>query len=197
MIGDGQNGAIIPITPDAQAPEYYLTAFAGSGVVVANYDVSASGFANRSGPLAVQDGATLALKSGTDLGTGLLTVEDGATLKVSESGTVTLAGDLAIEDGAALAFNWTLARTVPRLALASGKTLSLGDDKRLKVEVSSTCGKPRGGTHQLTGSDGGFAGATLTFVPVGDAARWAKGVSVKDGEIAVDIERSGIIVTVL
>lgn len=196
-IGDGQNGAVIPITPDAQAPECYLTAFAGSGVVVANYDVSASGFANRSGPLVVQDGATLALKSGTDLGTGLLTVEDGATLKVSESGTVTLAGDLALEDGAALAFNWTLARTVPQIALASGKTLTLGDGKQLKVELSSTGGKPRGGTHQLTGSDGGFAGATLTFVPVGDAARWAKGVSVKDGEIAVDIERSGIIVTVL
>ena len=86
---------------------------------------------------------------------------------------------------------------MPRIALASGKTLTLGDGKQLKVELSSTGGKPRGGTHQLTGSDGGFAGATLTFVPVGDAARWAKGVSVKDGEIAVDIERSGIIVTVL
>ena len=195
-IGDGQNGAVIPITPDAQTPEYYLTAFAGSGVVVANYDVSASGFASRSGPLVVQDGATLALKSGTNLGTGLLTVEDGATLKVSESGTVTLAGDLALEDGAALAFNWTLARTVPRLALASGKTLTLGDGKRLKVEVSSTCGKPNGGEHLLTGCDGGFAGATLTPDPVGDAAKWVKGVSVKGGEIAADIKRQGILVIV-
>lgn len=196
-IGDGQNGSIIPITPAAQTPEYYLTEFAGSGVVVANYDVSTSGFTNRSGPLVVKDGATLALKFGTNLGTGLLTVEDGATLKVSESGTVTLAGDLALDDGATLAFNWTQTRPVPQLALASGKTLTLGEGKQLDVELSSTCGRIHGGEHLLTGCGGGFAGATLTPVPVGGAAKWMKGVSVKDGEIAVDVERSGMIVIFL
>ena len=195
-IGDGQKGAIIPVSPAAQTPEYYLTAFTGSGVVVANYDVSTSGFASRSGPLAVQDGATLVLKSGANLGTGLLTVEDGATLKVAESGTVTLNGNLALDDGAALAFNWTDRRTDPRLALATGKSLTLGEGGLLSVEVSSTCGKPNGGEHLLTGC-GGFADATLTLVPVGDADQWAKGVSAADGDIALDIERMGAIVIVL
>ena len=196
-IGDGKNGAIIPIISNAQTPEDYLTAFAGSGVVVANDNVSASGSTSGSGPLVVQNGATLALKSGTNLGTGLLTVEDGATLKVSESGTVTLSGDLALDDGATLVFNWTLARIAPRLALASGKTLTLGDGKQLKVEVSSTCGKLHGGEHLLTGCDGGFADAVLTIVLGGNADQWVKKVFVKDGEIAVENKRLGMVVILL
>lgn len=193
-IGDGQKGVILPILPKDNASICW-TKFVGSGTVVANYDMNkiTTDPGYNGGPLIVQDGATLALKANTNLGTGLLTVEDGATLKLAESGTVTLSGDLALDDGATLAFNWTGRRTVPRLALASGKTLTLGG--QLSVEVSSACGRPIGGEHLLTGC-GGFADATLTFVPVSDASQWAKSVSVKDGEIAVDIERIGTVVII-
>lgn len=196
-IGNGAAGALLPITPTNSASIHW-TAITGSGTVVANYDVNKATTEPRykSGPLVVQDGATLALRAGTNLGTGLLTVEDGATLKVAESGTVTLNGNLALDDGATLAFNWTDRRTDPRIALATGKSLTLGEGGLLSVEVSSTCGRPIGGEHLLTGC-GGFADATLTLVPVGDADQWAKGVSAVDGDIALDIERMGAIVIVL
>lgn len=195
-VGDGQKGAILPILPKDNASICW-TKFVGSGTVVANYDMNkiTTDPGYNGGPLIVQDGATLALKANTNLGVGLLTVEDGATLKLAESGTVTLSGDLALDDGATLAFNWTGRRTVPRLALADGKSLTLGENGRLSVEVSSACGRPIGGEHLLTGC-GGFADATLTFVPVSDASQWAKSVFVKDGEITVDIERLGTVVII-
>ena len=199
-VGNGSIGAILPILPNDNAPIRW-TKFVGSGTVVANYDMNriTSDPSYKGGPLIVQDGATLALKAGTNLGTGLLTVEDGATLKVSESGTVTLSGDLALDDGATLAFNWTAARTAPQLALASGKTLTLGDGKQLKVEVSSTCGKLHGGEHLLTDCDGGFADASLSIVLDGDddAAQWVKEVFVKGGEIVVENKRLGMVVILL
>ena len=54
--------------------------------------------------------------------TGLVTVENGATLEVADSGTVTLSGSLALADGASLGFNFTNRRTSPVLACANAPT---------------------------------------------------------------------------
>ena len=134
--------------------------------------------------------ATLALKSGVNLGTGAMTVKNGGTLEVTESATVTLNGNLTLNDGAALSFNFTDRKTAPVLALASGKTATIGST--VYVNVSATgINRPRGGEHVLT-TCGGFSDATVELAA--GVPDWVTGVSVNgDGNIVLDVKSSGTI----
>ena len=161
----------------------------GTGTVVANYDVTKL-HDNRTNPFVVTNTATLALMPGSNIGTGLVTVNSGATLQVAESGTVTFGGALTIKSGAALAFNYTN-RGNPVLDL-DGKTVTFdeGETTNVLVKISaSTDKRPSSGKNVLT-SGGQFAGVTVTFAP-GAAPDWVKGIDVVDGEIVLDVKPMG------
>ncbi|MBP5227620.1 MAG: hypothetical protein J6336_09570 [Kiritimatiellae bacterium] len=61
--------------------------------------------------------ATLALVPGSDIGTGTVKVEAGATLRVEGAGTATLSAALTCEEDAKLSFRLTDAGAIPKLAL--------------------------------------------------------------------------------
>ena len=137
-------------------------------------------------------GATAAVNPGMRPGAGTVTVRNGATLQVAQSGTVALNGGLTLDDGAALGFNFTERRTVPVLDVTD-KTVT--PNGTVAVKISATEGiRPRGGNHTLT-SGGKFAGATVSLAA--GAPKWVKGVSVNDaGEIVLDVKPYGAMILV-
>ena len=63
------------------------------------------------------------------------------------------------------------------------------------MKVSAADGiRPKGGSYQLTSSNGAFAGANVTLAA--GAPEWVKGVSVVDGEIVLDAKTTGMMVIV-
>ena len=175
----------------------------GSGKVVANFNVGTlivpSNFnvANyKSSPYTVNNAATLMLNAGSNIGTGKITVNSGATLEVAESGTVALGGNLTLKAGAKLGFNYTN-RDEPVLNL-TGKTVTFttGATTNVIVKISADDGvhaKYGNGTHVLT-SGGKFADATVSLAP--GAPKWVKSVSVKSGDIVLDVRPMGTILLV-
>lgn len=141
------------------------------------------------GGLTVTDTATVAVNPGKQPGAGTVTVNNGATLQVAQSGTVALAGGLTLADGAALGFNFTARQTAPVLNV-TGKTVTLNGNKNITVKVSAADGiRPKGGSYDLT-SGGNFTGATVLLAA--DAPNWVKSVSVnEDGNIVLDVKLTG------
>ena len=140
-------------------------------------------------PVVVTNTATLAIKPGASLTTSTLTLNSGTTLRVAESGTVALGGDLTLKAGAMLGFNYTT-KGAPVLNLTD-KTVTFdeGETTNVVVKISSTDGKcGRGGTGALT-SGGKFSGVKVSLAA--DAPDWAKGVSVVDGDIVIDVKSKG------
>ena len=135
----------------------------------------------------VSNTATLAVNAGCQPGTGTVTVHDGATLEVAQSGTVTLVGDLTLADGANLGFNFTEKKVAPVLSVATSATLPEGGTVMVKVSAADGI-RPKGGSYVLT-SGGKFANATVTLAS--GAPNWVKGVSVADGEIVLDVKSRG------
>ena len=169
-----------------------LTTIAGSGMVVANYDVDdlSTLAGSKVGQFTVANGATLALMSGSDLGTGLLTVADGGTLKVAESGAVALGGNLTLAEGAILSFNFTNRAAAPQIAVASGKTLTANG--AVKVKIPEGCVRPKGGEHVLT-TCGGFTAENVTLVA--GAPNWVRDLSVNaDGNLVLDVKPMGTVI---
>ena len=159
----------------------------GCGRVVFN---SVSTFANG---LVVYSPATVAVNPGKRPGNGTVTVHEGATLEVAQSGTVALAGGLTLDDGAALGFNFTDKNTKPVLNV-TGKTVTLGENGAVSVKVSAADGiRPKGGSYVLT-LGGQFAGANVTLAS--GAPNWVKGVSVADGEIVLEVKPRGFMLIV-
>ena len=138
--------------------------------------------------LAVSDKATVAVNPGMRPGNGTVTVHDGATLEVAQSGEVALVGDLTLADGANLGFNFTDKNTKPVLDV-TGKTVTLGENGTVAVKVSAADGiRPKGGSYALT-SGGKFTNANISLAS--GAPDWVKGVSVADGEIVLDVKSRG------
>ncbi len=167
------------------------------GRVVANYDVDnlTTWAASLNNPFTVNSGATLAFVNGTGLGNGTVTVQDGGTLEVAESGTVTLKGDLSLADGAVLGFNFTERRNDPVLALASGKSVVFteGASTNIVVKVSGDVW-PTGGEKVLT-TCGGF-NAEIVSLAAG-APKWASGLTVNgDGNIVLSVKPKPMVIVV-
>ena len=141
------------------------------------------------GGLTVSDTATVAVNPGKQPGAGTVTVNNGATLQVAQSGTVALAGGLTLADGAALGFNFTGKQTAPVLDVTD-KTVTLNGNKNISVKVSSADGiRPKGGATVLT-SGGKFTGATVSLAA--GAPEWVSSVSVnEDGNIVLDVKLTG------
>ena len=140
----------------------------------------------------MSDTATLALKPGSNIGTGQVSVTNGATLAICESGTVTLNGGLSLDDGATLAFNFTDWNTTPQLALSTGKTLTASG--AVTVKIPADCVRPKGGEYILT-TCGGFDAAGVTVALAADAPKWVRGLSVNiDGNIVLDVKPLGTVI---
>ena len=168
-----------------------MTTVIGSGKVVVNYNVNdlSSSASSRTNAFTVATGATLAFNPGGNIGFGALTVQGGATLELA-SGTNTF-GNLTIADGATLGFCYTERRNPPVLACYDGATATV--QGAVAVKVSSTCEWPKGGETFLSAC-GGFdaAGVSVTFVPDASASKWARALSVSDGNLLLDIPRRGL-----
>ena len=173
-----------------------LTTVTGPGKVVVNYDVTAltTYYTSWHNAFTVADGGTLAIVPGaspskSSSANGALTVNSGATLEVAESGTVAIDCKLSLKDSAVLGFNYTT-RDAPVLDL-TGKTVSFdeGETTNIVVKISAAEGKrPKSGANVLT-SGGKFADATVSLAD--GVPGWAKGVSVVDGEIVLDVKPAG------
>ncbi|MBQ8111851.1 MAG: hypothetical protein IJ146_01470 [Kiritimatiellae bacterium] len=124
--------------------------------------------------LTVADTATAAVNPGCKPGAGTVSVGEGATLEVAQSGTATLGGALTLAVGAALAFSFTELETPPVLA------------GTVNVKVSAPAeGFPRAASFALTsGMD--FTGADVKLV---DAPRWADSVYVRNGDIVLRVRK--------
>ena len=144
------------------------------------------------GGLSVTETATVALKSGKVPTRAPISVANGATLKVAESGAVALQTNLTLADGAALAFNYT--EKTPPVLNVTGRTVTFGSHSNIVVKVSATDGKrAKGGANVLT-SGGKFAGANVMLAE--GYPDWVKGVGVINGEIVLNVKPSGMIIIV-
>ena len=128
--------------------------------------------------LTIQDTATLAIKSGCTPTRSAPTVESGATLQVAQSGTATLSQNLTLRDNACLGFNFT-SKTVPVLDV-TGRTVTFGGQSNVVVKVSAAEGIRAKGGANVTLAEG--------------APNWAKGVSVVDGDIVLDVKSTGLVI---
>ncbi len=145
------------------------------------------------GGLTVSDTATVAVNPGKQPGAGTVTVNNGATLRVAQSGTVALAGGLTLADGAALGFNFT-EKDAPPVLNVTDKTVTLNGNKNITVKVSAADGvRPKGDSYVLT-SGGKFGDATVSLAA--DAPDWVSRVKVENGEIVLDVKRKGFVLIV-
>ena len=150
---DDENGTGRTITMDAitrgnTAPTITVS---GSGTL----RVNKAAINTTEPPVTVTNTATLAIKPGANLTTSTMTLNDGTTLQVAESGTVALGGNLTLKAGAMLGFNYTT-KDAPVLNL-TGKTVTFdeGTTTNVVVNISSTNGKcGRGGAWELTSLTG-------------------------------------------
>ena len=163
------------------------------GRVVANYDVDnlTTWAASLNNPFTVNSGATLALVNGIDLGNGTVTVQNGGTLEVAESGTVTLNGGLNLADGANLAFNFTDRRVVPQIAVAQSMTVTVSGKVKISGDVWPTAGEK-----ELTAC-GGFDAKGVTVTLADGAPKWAKDVGVNEaGNIVLIVKPKPFVIIV-
>ena len=144
----------------------------------------------------VENGATLALNSGADIGTGAVTVKSGGTLEVAQSGMARLNGNLSLADGAALGFNFTQRGPAPVLAIAGDATLTV--EGAVAVKISSANGLwPIGGEKVLT-TCGGFNSEGVSVSLAAGAPSWVQdSLSVNaDGDIVIDVKPKGAMVSI-
>ena len=184
---DDENGVARTVTLNGIADVRAALTIDGSG----RFQVNSNGMNGenppRLGDTTVTDSATLAYASGADLGAGAVTVSSNATMEVA-SGVNTFNG-LTLDDGATLAFNFTEKKVAPQIAIADGKTLTV--EGAVKVKISSTVIKPKGGTYVLT-SCGGFDAEDVTVQLAADAPQWVKSLSVNDdGNLELAVKRNG------
>ncbi len=174
-----------------------LTTVTGPGKVVVNYNVTnLTSVANsQKNAFTVANGGTLAIVPGANPSksidnNGTLTVNDGATLEVAESGTVTLGCSLTLKNNAVLAFNYTT-RNAPVLDLTN-KTVTFdeGETTNVVVKISAKVGVwPKSGANVLT-SGGKFAGVNVSLAS--GSPKWVQDVSVNgDGNIVLTVKPAG------
>ena len=201
----GADGTLNLNTTGADGKAHKIT-FSGNGSINQGGAVNIKGAGtvelgnpiNGNNTVNVEDGATLVLKRGTNAGRGVLTVKSGATLDIGESAatkdadSVTLNGNLTLQAGATLAFNYTN-RNAPKLAIASGKSVTASGAVKVKITAAEGV-RPKSGENVLT-SCGGFAGVNVSLAE--GCPDWALGVEVnEDGNIVLDVKPAGLMVII-
>ena len=107
-----------------------------------------------SNPFTVTDTATLALLSGSKIGTGGVTVNSGAALSLSGTGTATMGGTLTLQGGSRIVVGAAGAGRPPYL---TAKGVSLAGNS-ITVEIPS---QAVGTFTVLTRTDGSFSDTDL------------------------------------
>jgi hypothetical protein len=145
------------------------------------------------GALTVQDTATVAVNPGCGFSRGgKTTVSSGAAVEVAQSGSLSFGRDLTLADGAILGFNFT--EKAPPVLNMSGKTVTLGSQKDIVVNITAVEGKRAyGGVNVLT-AGGKFAGANVTLAE--GAPKWVRSVRVENNEIVLEAYKSGMYIIV-
>ena len=175
----------------SQRGNHYGSAMvAGCGMAV----FPSSATANRN--VSVDDGATLAVSTGAVFSVTTSdttsTVNSGGTIEVSESGVFTVSSKFTLADGACLGFNFTDKAVAPSLAVASGKTVTIGSTVNVKISASDDI-RPKGGTYTLTGGMD-FTGKTVNIV---DRPDWVQSVEIDaSGNLEVTTKNTGFIIAV-
>lgn len=153
---------------------------------------ASSATANRN--VSVNDGATLAASMGSVFSVSsndkTSTVKSGGTFEVSESGVLTISSKFTLGDGACLGFNFTDKAVAPSLAVASGKTVTIGSTVNVKISASDDI-RPKGGTYTLTGGMD-FTGKTVNIV---DRPDWVQSVEIDaSGNLVAMVKHNGLII---
>ena len=178
-LGDGTTGGLMGNGTNT---------ISGTGRVVANYDIDdlTTTASSKIQPFVVKNAATFAIMPGADIGSGAVTVENGATLEVAASGTATHRGNLSLADGACLGFNFTEKTDTPTLAASVNVSLPA----TVNVKISSADGvRPKSGTYVLT-SFGGFDAEGVSAQLAAGAPDWVKSLSVNDdGNLELTMKR--------
>ena len=186
---DDEGGVARTVTCDGLIHYKGAVIVEGSGTFVVNNPGN-----DHSGTWTVTDTATVAVKPGSKTGTGAVTVNAGATLAVSESGTVAQGGALTLADGAALGFNFTQKKVAPVLDL-TGKTVTVNGEVKVKVTAAAGIRPMIKGDQIALTSGGKFTGASVALAE--GSADWAKGVSVdENGDIVLTLKSTGIYILV-
>ena len=180
---DDESGVARTVTCDGLISQGGAAFVEGAGTFVVNNPGN-----NHTGTWTIKDTATVAVKPGCKTGTGAVTVNAGATLAVSASGTVAHGGALTLEAGAVLGFNFTEKDAAPVLDVTD-KTVTVNGAVKVKVSSAGDI-KPMGGKYVLT-SGGKFTGREVS--PAAGTPKWVKSVSVNDdGDIVLVVKPSGV-----
>lgn len=186
---DDEGGVARTVTCDGLIHYMGAVIVEGSGTFVVNNPGN-----DHSGTWTVTDTATVAVKPGSKTGKGAVTVNAGATLAVSASGTVAHGGALTLADGAALGFNFTQKKVAPVLDLTD-KTVTVNGEVKVKV-TAATGIRPIIKSNQFALTSGGnFTGASVALAE--GSADWVKDVSVdENGNIVLTLKSTGIYILV-
>ena len=159
--------------------------------VVGNGRVIFSSASTFTGGLTVSNAATVAVNAGCKPGNGAVLVTGGATFSLTESGVVTIPGAVTLQDNAVLSFNFTNGAAAPKFAFTGGATVP---DGTAKVKVSAAEGvQPR----RLDGKWLIAEGVSGTFALDEETKpTWANGVSVKGGNLYLDVKAPGLMLSV-
>ena len=127
----------------------------GAGALVCNYNASAGAYGQsaHSVVFTVKDTATFALRAGSNIGTGNVTVNSGAALAVPDAGTATMGGALTFQSGSRFVIGAGNAQGYPRL---TAKSFSISGN--VTVEIPS---QTVGTFTVLTRTDGTFTNSDL------------------------------------
>ena len=127
----------------------------GTGTLVCDYDASAGAYDQTAHSVSfyVMDAATLSLVAGSNIGTGGVTVNGGASLAVSGAGTATLGGTLTLQGGSRLVVG---AADVQGYSRLSAKNVSLAGNITVGIPSQTIGTFP-----VLTRTNGSFSDADL------------------------------------
>ena len=129
---------------------------AGAGTLVCDYDASAGAYGQTAHSVSfnVKDTATMSLAAGSKIGTGGVTVNSGAALSLSGTGTATMGGTLTLQGGSRIVVSAAGAGRPPYL-MAKGVSLA---GNSITVEIPS---QAVGTFTVLTRTDGSFSDTDL------------------------------------
>lgn len=139
------------------------------------------------GPVTLNDTSTFLMHTGGDARTGAIMVNDGATLKVAETGTATLGGELRLNDGATLAFNFTEKNAAPRLVAPS---VTFGDSANVRVAVSRGDRMVARGSYTIVEGLGNDV-TSDRFQFAGEKPKWVGSMCVEDGKLVLNTIGAG------
>ena len=136
----------------------------------------------------------VSVNAGCSPGSGAVTLNDTATLRVAQSGAATLGGELTTEANTTLAFNFTDSATAPTLT-ATGVVLPA--DGAVGVEITSDNGFASGSYTLISGA--GLTNGNLAKFEMNPrlSKDWRGSLSISDGNLVLTVKPApGLVIAV-